>query len=249
MNITDINKKISSVRMYEDLSALASFGPRNPGTPGDRASLDYLISFAQKEKVKVHRIACDAFRFDPQFCNLQILTPITKDIKCVPQDRSCSSPTGGITNEIVYIGFGHEQDYKGIDTVGKLLLMNIGGLHIEKKVDAAFQHGASGCILIHPYPGNVRCAWGLGETPAPIPIVSISYEDGELLQKTLKSGPCVITLNCHVINEPIMSEHVIMELPAKCKDVHDTIILIAHRDTTHVSPGANDNASGMAVSA
>jgi len=247
LNSPDIHEKINAVRMYEDLKTLAAFGPRNYGAPGDKSSLDFLDEFAQKEGITKQHLPCNVFKFTPISSSLYLLAPHTRKINCLPQDRSGCTPIGGISAEIVYVGCGRDQDYNGINAHGKLLLMDIWGLHLVKKVTLAHYHGAKGCILINSHPGGLRCAWGLGERPSPLPAVSVSYEDGQWLRELIAKGYCSVSLNCNVVNEPGTSEHVLMKLPAKSGASRDTVVLIAHRDTTHISPGANDNASGMAI--
>lgn len=247
MESIELNKRICAVRMFEDLKILASFGPRDTGSPGEKNSLSYLSSFAGKEGIKEYRETCKVTQFIPQSCSLQVLSPEAKEFRCLPQDRSGPTPLEGITGEVLYVGCGCEQEYNQIDASGKLLLMDIWGLHLVKKIAIAERLGAKGCILINPHPGDICCAWGLGEKEAPMPVVSISYENGQLFHNMLKKGPCLVNLKCNVLNKPGFSDHLIMELPSKEDKNQNVVILIAHRDTTHISPGANDNASGMVV--
>lgn len=168
-------------------------------------------------------------------------------VECLAQDRSGATGPAGITARLVYAGLGRPEDYAAIDAAGAIVLQEIWGLHMTLKVAHAYAHGAVGCVWIHDHPGGHRSAWGLGAEQSPIPVVSVSQEDGRWLQCRSAAAPLLATLRCSVRTTPATSDNLLIRLPAGSGPTRGPVLLVAHRDTTHVSPGANDNASGCAV--
>ncbi|NPV71015.1 MAG: M20/M25/M40 family metallo-hydrolase [Firmicutes bacterium] len=164
----------------------------------------------------------------------------------MPQDRTGAAPPGGLTAEVVYAGYGRESDYAGNNAAGKIALQETWGLDSSEKLSIARHFGVAGLIWIHAHPGGKLAAWGLTAEPASMPVVCVSYEDGQRLRRACQEGPVVVRLDCDVAGEPGYSDHLFMEIPGTDGSGR-VFMLVAHRDTTHISPGANDNASGMAA--
>jgi len=236
---------IDAQRMYGYVKNLASFGPRNPGAPGDHGSLQYLMGFAADRKLQVETLSCYATGFRAIESSIHVLTPNGPHIECLPQDGSCATPDSGIVAQVVYTGCGHESDFAGKDVRGKIVIEDIWGLHMVPKIQTAERHGALGCVFVHGHPGGKRSAWGLGIRPSPIPVVCVSLEDGLWMRRHAPGG-LRIRLHCKTENPTVETKHLLYKIPGTAPDA-GTIMVLGHRDTTHVSPGANDNASGMAV--
>lgn len=242
--------ELDAQRMYKYVKDLASFGPRNPGAPGDRESLQYLMRFAVEKALPAQILPCRVMGFRTMESGIDILPDGARPdggrrIECLPQDGSCSTPDGGIEAEVVYTGCGHDSEYDGKDVRGKIVIEDIWGLHMLQKIQIAEERGALGCIFVHGHPGGKRSAWGLGVRPSPIPVVCVSLEDGMLMRDMAPNG-LRIRLQCKTENPPVEAYHLLYRVPGTSPGA-GTVVVMGHRDTTHVSPGANDNASGMAV--
>lgn len=240
-----LRNELDARRMYKYVTDLASFGPRNPGAPGDGESLRYLQRFAADNGLQAKTLSCRAMGFNPIAASIDILSHTRPSIECLPQDGSCSTPDGGIVAEVVYTGCGHDADYDGKDVRGKIVIEDIWGLHMLQKIEIAEKHGAVGCIFVHGHPGGKRSAWGLGVRPSPMPVVCVSREDGMWMRENAPNG-LRIRLVCKTENPTVECHHLLYKVPGTSPRA-GTVVLMGHRDTTHVSPGANDNASGMAV--
>jgi len=232
-------------RMYQYVKDLASFGPRNPGAPGDFGSLEYLMRFAAERAFSTEAMPCQVTGFRTIDASIHVVSHDGRRIECLPQDGSCSTPDGGIAAEVVYTGCGHDSDYDGKDVRGKIVIEDIWGLHMLQKIQIAVKHGALGCIFMHGHPGGKRSAWGLGVRPSPLPVVCVSLEDG-MWMRNQALHRLRVRLQCTTENLPVESQHLLYKVPGTSPGA-GTIVIMGHRDTTHVSPGANDNASGMAV--
>jgi hypothetical protein len=155
---------------------------------------------------------------------------------------------------VAYGRYGSDEDYQGIDPRGKIILQDVWGLHMLEKVRIAIQRGVSGLIWAHSQPGNRQSAWGLAHEGPTLPVVGISLEDGHWLRAALACGPVRVNLDVSVVKEPAASDHIVAVVPSPsdgaCQapgKARPALLLIAHRDTTHVSPGASDNGSGVTV--
>ncbi len=238
-------QRLDAVRLREYVAALAACGPRDPGSPGDAASRDYLLRQARSMGLDAWAIPSEVIVFVPGTASLELVSPHSCTIACLPQDRSGFTPSGGIVGRLVYTGLGREEDYAGLDVAGAFALQEIWGLHMTAKVANAHARGALGCIWIHGHPGGERSAWGLGAEPSPLPVVCISQEDGQMLRELAGRVPTSVKLTCSGETHPGSSDHVLIRAPRQAQV--PSLLLLAHRDTTHVSPGANDNGSGCAV--
>lgn len=226
---------------------LAQCGPRHPASVGDIASTAYLLAQAETMGINGWTMPAAVNAFTPGPASLQIDSPCPRTIECLPQDRSGATAPSGVSGRMVYAGLGRPEDYVEVDAAGAIVLQEIWGLHMTQKVANAHAHGAAGCVWIHDHPGGRRSAWGLGAEQAPLPVVSVAHEDGRWLQELCAAGHVDVTLRCFVQTTPATSDNVLLRLPAAAAPVQGPVLLVAHRDTTHVSPGANDNASGCAV--
>ena len=233
--------------MFSHVTRLADCGPRHPQSAGDLAARAYLMRQAADMGLCAWTLPAQVNAFVPGPASLTVASSPARTLECLAQDRSGATGPEGVHARIVYVGLGRPEDYTGIDTAGAIVLQEIWGLHMTLKVAHAHAHGAVGCVWIHDHPGGHRSAWGLGAEPSPIPVVSVSQEDGRWLQGCAAAAPLLATLRCSVQTSPATSDNVLIRLPASGTPVRGPVLLVAHRDTTHVSPGANDNASGCAV--
>lgn len=226
------------------VTTLAGYGPRHPGSPGDLASRRYLLAEAGRLGLEAWTISSEVTAFSPGDAVLDVLSPHPARVVCLPQDRSAATPPTGVVGSLVYVGLGRDEDYAGLDVRGAIVLQEIWGLHMTTKVANAHARGALACVWIHEHPGGARSAWGLAGGGSPLPVVCVSNEDGRMLRTACASAPVSVRLSCSTQTHSGTSDHVLVRVPGAARQ---SLLLVAHRDTTHVSPGANDNGSGCAV--
>jgi Zn-dependent M28 family amino/carboxypeptidase len=88
--------------------------------------------------------------------------------------------------------------------------------------------------------------WGLARYGSTIPVVSISYEDGEFLRRLLSEDRITLSMRIDTDLKKSKGTHVIGVARGE-KWPQEVSVLCAHRESVPSSPGANDNASGVAV--
>jgi len=241
--------------MYKRIVEIASLGPRDTASPGDAASREYVLKEASNLGARTWTRSCRVVRFRAGATSLKVLEPVERDMVVLPQDRCDPTPPGGLVGEVEYARCGREEDYKGASACGKIILQDLWGLHMLEKVRVALDHGAKGLIWAHSRPGNKQSAWGLAQDGPSLPVVGVSLEDGDWLKRAVGSGPVRVRVDVEVSKEPATSDHIMAEVSAPFDSVEapasldsrPAVLLMAHRDTTHVSPGASDNGSGLTV--
>jgi len=164
--------------------------------------------------------------------------------------NSWSTPPGGVEAEVVYVGDGGAEQFQDVDVRGKIVF---GETSVRRLfVEAVQNRGALG-VLSYGMPAytqpernpnsiqfssisldSERRAWGL----------RISYAVRERLKEALESGP--VRVRVHLDTRIYEAEELTL-----VADVHgqthppERFVLSAHVQ----EPGANDNASGVAVQA
>jgi len=246
LDYSKILNSIDATRMYNRIVEIASSGPRDPASRGDAWSRQYILDEASELGARTWTRPCKVVRFATHSASLKVLEPVVRDIPVLPQDRCDSTPAGGTVAQVEYARCGGEDDYQGMDAQGKVMLQDVWGLHMLEKIRIGLDRGVKGLIWMHSQPGGKRSAWGLAQSGPSLPVVGVSFEDGRWLRDALAAGPVKVNLDVRVSKEPATSDHIFAEMPGPV-DSRQAMLLVAHRDTTHVSPGANDNGSGISV--
>jgi aminopeptidase YwaD len=229
----------SGERAHAHVVALAALGPRVAGTETDRRATEYV---AQSLRSFGYAVTTVPFRF-PFFqtrrVRLQVLSP--KSIELNPRAMIYSASTAGpITAPLVAAGKGLERDFVGVEVFGKVALVERGEIPFAEKARNASEAGATALIVYNHEPGSVVGTLG---SPSRIPVVSISREEGLVLRQMLRTGPVTVTLDVQTVNEERTAHNVV----GAAGQGKRKLVVGAHLDSVEGSPGANDNASGVAV--
>jgi aminopeptidase YwaD len=239
-------KKVEAEIAYDHIEKLCAHGPRNVNAPGDLKSIDYISGVLEQYDFEIRDRPFDVGIYKEKTSDLTIEVDGEKTpMECVSHYRSGNTPPSGMTAAIEYVGCGTEEEVSAKDVTDKFLLADTGKIHPVSKADVAKNHGAAGCIWIHGSPGHIIAAWGLHRFGAPLPVIGISYEDGEKLKELLGKTPVHADMTVEASVEKGKGRNIIGYKEGKKAD--EIIALCAHRETTHTTPGANDNASGVSV--
>ena len=217
-----------------DLSV--KLGPRESGTDQERAAADYLASQfeAMGYSVEAQTFAVEALAVD--HTGLTLEEPGRENIKAIPLAMSAYGDASGV---LLPVGLGTEENIPEGGLTGKIALVKRGQISFSDKVNRAAAAGATGAVIYNNEPGNFQGALRISST---IPAISISQEDGEMIEKMASRGQVVGTISIKTVTH--ISRNVIVEKPGPSTKV---VVLGAHYDTVPGVPGANDNASGTAV--
>ncbi|MEM9164819.1 MAG: M28 family metallopeptidase [Cyanobacteria bacterium P01_F01_bin.4] len=141
-------------------------------------------------------------------------------------------------------GVGQPADFEAADVAGKIAIVQRGELTFLEKTQNAIAAGAVGLVVINTEADNFFGT--LGEA-VPIPVFSLSGEDGDALRARLNEaleGELEGKLSVEVELRTITGRNVVAHRPGVTQP---RLVIGGHYDSVADSPGANDNASGTAA--
>ncbi len=246
----------TSNELMDNLTILCDdFGSRFGGTPGERQAAEFmrdkLIAYGLSN---VHLEPIDYIGWRRGTATLEITSPIQKTIPCITLPHS---PPAQLEGVLVDMGDGAPDDFeeRANEIAGKIVLTNSKTdpgdgkrwVHRNEKYGRSILAGATGFIFINHYPGFGPATGGIAPDKggaAPVPGISVSYEDGTFLQRLIKrKGEVSIRLTSNDVIEPMVSWNVVAELRGQV-DPNQIIMLGCHYDGHDISQGAADPASG-----
>jgi len=151
------------------------------------------------------------------------------------------SGSASVEGPMAGCGYGRPTDFPSAGLRGRIALIERGGgLAFQQKVSNAVARDAAGVVIFNDRTGDF---WGALAQQAPIPVVSISQYDGKQLLDRLRSGSVVVSLKVNAATESYSGSNVVASSQRSAG--MQKVVIGAHYDSVPVSPGANDNASGV----
>ncbi len=120
------------------------------------------------------------------------ISPTSQGFQGALMDFSPLIPSGGITAPVVFAGLGDTSDFATIDAHGKIALMQRGIFFFRTKALNAAAAGAVAAIIFNNRPGSFQGT--LISPGVPIPVISMSQEDGLKLKTDVVAGPTTVKL-------------------------------------------------------
>lgn len=241
----DIADEISGENIYDHIKAIASKDDaRITGTEGEEAAADYIAEQFESYGLDLRRQEFDIVNWFDGSASLEMTSPEIKVFDVANYQYSCATPEAGIDAAVVDCGLGYPEDFPA-DTAGKIALISRGEFTFAEKVQNAAKAGAVAAIIYNNRPGAVDGTLG---DPSEIPAMEMLQEDGLYIINMLDGGN---TVNLSMYSECRIdygtSQNVIGSLKAdRGNESNGTIVIGAHMDCVD-TPGANDNASGVAT--
>jgi aminopeptidase YwaD len=157
---------------------------------------------------------------------------------------------GTASGELVYAGLGQTGDFDGKDVTGKIALIERGAISFADKVLNAAANGAAGVIIFNNAPGDLNGTFG-GPNDAYIPAVAINQDAGKALVDKLNNGEALTaSINIEGAEGGMRTSYNVIatKAPTNKNKAEDGILALgAHHDSVPGAPGANDDASGTAM--
>jgi aminopeptidase YwaD len=234
-------------RMIDIISTIsAEDGGRIAGFAGEAETAEYIQEKFKDIGLEVSTQSFPVKAFACDNAELKILAgsdDLTYGVKVLT--FSAPTPDDGITADIIPIGLGAVDDYKGLDVSGKIVLIMRGGEYFRVKVERAYEKGALAAVFYDPN-GDEAISATLTQLSS-IPALSISRSDAAVIEKVMADGA---TVSAHMTVDSITrdstSTNVIGVYKSKDNPDDRCVIVSAHYDGVD-TPAANDNASGVAV--
>ncbi len=219
------------------------------GTPDELASLRYFQARMSEYGYRTELLLHDAYISLPGAARVdvdnQVLTSITHSF-------SRSSPPGGITGRLVYVGDGEDADFAGKDLRGAIVLTE--GIASPGQAARSSRAGAIGQVQISPHEHLhemcVSPVWGSPsvETLANLPstvVCTVSHDAGTMLRDRLARGEQPrVTLHAEVDTGWRKTPILVAELDGPTKD-GPFILFSGHHDTWYY--GVMDNGAANAT--
>lgn len=220
-------------------------GSRPAGTPAYERATEYIAQQLERYGYTVERESFP-FRFfdETRPPVLTTLAPARTDLHPFTLVYSAPTPTEGVEGELEPAGLGREDDLRGKRLDGRVALIERGQIFFRAKVANAAAAGALAAIIYNNRPGPVQQGTLLEESK--IPAVTISNEEGQRLLQGLRAGPLRMRLQVSSIVGQRMAQNVI-GVKLGTRTPKEIVVVGAHADSVKVSPGANDNGSGVAA--
>ena len=250
----EVDKKIvseiyTSSEPMDNLKMLCDvYGSRFPGTPGDLGSVKYMV-----EKLKGYGIPeayyegykIPGWKRGPS--KLDIISPLKKEIGCISLPHSIA---GEVEANLIWLGDGaidiYEKRKKDID--GNIVMVSSANplgmtrsLHRSEKFLRSVLAGAKGWIFMNQYPAYGPQTGGISPV---IPSISVSYEDGMYLVRSIeREGKVTLRIKTTDKNMEVTTYNVIADIPGTSKS-KEYVVVGSHYDGHDISQGAEDPASG-----
>lgn len=232
-------------------------GPRWAGTAAEQRAADFIRG--RFELFGLDAADLEPFDLRTWHADDAVLRTGASDGALVPVRPCLFCPSVQITARLVDVGFGmdHELDRLADPLAGAVALIDAAHEPFTRprpvvtRLEALASRGVQAAICWSPHYGRRLTLMSASdwreELPVhlPLPAVQAAREDMSLLRRSVSSGePVTLTVNAQF--DTTTSWNSVARLPgARWPD--ESIVVGAHHDTTPESPGANDNAAGVAV--
>ena len=218
-------------------------GPRVAGTPADRQAAEYMAAQFRQYGYSVEFHTFQFPFFEVRQVQMQVAGAQPRTIQAEALLLTAATPAAGIEAEVVSVGLGRPEDFEGRRVTGAIALAERGVLTFREKMANAASRGAVAIIVYNNQPGITP---GTLQQRAEIPAVTVSQDDGRQLVDAAQAGSLRVRLMVDVVNETRSTANVVATKRGTTRP-NEIIVIGGHFDSVPRSPGANDNASGVAT--
>ncbi|MEM2068763.1 MAG: M28 family peptidase, partial [Nitrososphaerota archaeon] len=248
-------ERLSAENIRSDFQEIYRFGCRWLDTEGERNTRQSILT--KFEDSSMDNVYCEWFqchRYVPKECRLEVLSPISLDIRCEPLEYSENSEIEG---ELIFLGEFNEGNANTIsktnmDLEGKisLIVSDTPAFYISELIEK----GAAGVIVATDAPDNLIRTLAAKSYPpnlkdplkwkVKIPGVSISKQDLYKLLSYMSLGKVTVKIE-HFWDSRISQTCNIVGIVEGGMD--ESIVVGAHYDSQIKTPGAWDNLTGVST--
>ena len=224
-------------RAFAHLQVLAvAIGSRVAGSPEERAAADYV---AGQLADAGYAVSIETFPVPPPPDAAEASSPALGEV--LPARFMAGAPRIAAEGHVMLVpGHGSPADFASVEAGGAVAVVQRGVLTFAAKAQNAARAGASALLVVNNEAGELLGM--LGDARPAIPVLGISSEAGAALEALEAASPGAL-LSVGPTAETLDSQNVV----ARAGDAECTAYLGAHYDSVPSSPGANDNASGVAL--
>jgi hypothetical protein len=248
---------LDAAAMRRDVERLAALGPSFAGTDGEARGRELIrAELAAALPGAVHEEPFDHLAYRPEGASCQVLG---SDLY-LPSSGLQSTAAGAVEAEAIYVGVGDEETIEMLTERDDLLAGRIAVVRSGVPmtvVPGLVERGVAGIVVIGGAPDGLVQHFTAAFYPPPlappwegrvlpVPGVTVEAEAGERLLALLSPGPTRLRIEHRAAYETATSANVVAEIPGTDPDAA-RVVVGAHYDTQLESPGAADNATGLAA--
>ena len=225
--------EVSGDKALAHVEFLVGVGPRFAGTPGEAAAASYIENEFRSYGLDVwveNFIVENSYLVEENY--LSVVQPIQIDLKCIPV---IYSPSDNVLGKLIHLTDGIENENLLRESVVLIDRGKLGGLRQELEDLPP--------LAILTYFDNMPPWSEIWQNPPKVPTVWISDSDAQGLIELLGQGQVEVELRLTASTEPRTSYNVVAYLPGESDEI---IVVNAHHDSM-LTPGAVDDASGVAI--
>lgn len=248
VNVFDkkVVNKINAENIYNNIDYLSQT-PRVAGTESEYNAVQYIKSQFETFGYETEIQPFTFYGYTPPSSMEVTIDGYEGEL----QPRSFTySVNGNVSGELVFAGLGTVEELEGADLTGKIALIQRGSISFAEKVLNAAEKGAAGVIVFNNAEGPLSGT--LGEhNEEYVPALALSKAEGEAILALLESGGTLtasLTIEGAEAGEKVSHNVIATKKPTSKKKASDDIIVVgSHHDSVAGAPGANDDASGTAM--
>jgi hypothetical protein len=258
---TELVGAVSRARMGKDLDWLAAHGLRLGGTRSERDAAVELRRRLDAEGIASELHEFDAFvsyAAEPEtFGPATVRVAGGADGPIAGKVYAFSASTGAtpVEAELVALGIGAPEEYRGVDVRGRIVLTDLSfGLPHSEPARIAQARGAAGLIVVNwsdrdgarTHTSTAKWIWGnptaddLADLPR-IPVVAVSAPDGSALRALAEAGPVRVSLEAQASRQWVRAVQPVATIPGRSERF---VLLHCHLDA--FGAGVTDNGTGVA---
>ncbi len=222
---------------FDHLLMLASeIGPRVAASEQERRAAQYI---AAQLAASGYEVTIEPFEVESTVEQSTVVLP--DGVELASTLALLGSPNLTASGPLVRLdGLGRASDLVGLDLGGVVLVVDRGVIEFATKAANAEQAGAVALVIVNNVAGPLARG-SLGDATFSIPIVGIARDDAAALDLLAAEGASVeVRADRRLSTAP--SQNVVARPAGSCR-----VLVGAHYDSVARTPGANDNASGVAA--
>ncbi|HUR57648.1 MAG TPA: M28 family peptidase [Opitutaceae bacterium] len=221
------------------------FGGRLTGTAANDAALDHLAAELRALGLQPEKIPFTIPGWERGDDRVELLAPVARPLRVA--SLSYTQPHAPFDADVVAIGNGRAADYPAGDVAGRVAVLSSGTpLQTREILEVAAARKIRGVLFVNREGGGqllARTGSFLGQ-PLPLPIYSITQEEGRWLERLLARGvPVRVRMETKSRCRPVATANLVVRLPGRAPG---RIIVGAHLDSWDLGQGAMDNGLGIA---
>lgn len=232
--------ELSAEAAYQHIVYLSTaIGPRPAGSDGERRAAEYVARTLRGYGYDVEAQPVEVRVFEALRSDLAVVRPEVRAIPAAALEQSPSS-RGALEAPLAFVGLA---ETVAADLRGSVALIERGVITFAAKVRNAEAAGAVAAIIFNNVPGTFQGTLGAAGPLPGIAALAVSREDGLLLESLAGRG-AVVRLH---VETRVLTRVTSNVVAAPFGSPAQAVVVGGHYDTVPPSPGANDNASGVAV--